>query len=650
MSDRPTPGAFGHNLRRRLSTAEFTRRFVKFDGKEIDPSAEWPWIAEPLEYMDRVRAAIFLMKASVQSYKSTAAELFNARQIALNPGRALWYFPTGDAGKDFAQEKWKKLIDACPAIQRVLYDSPHKNTTLALDLPFGHFRMVSANVEGDRNSKSARDITCDEAWEYEPGWLTDIQARYTSYENEYRLIIPTSGEDLGSEVSDIWTESDQRTWHSRCPQCHADFIPDFRFLHELDRPGGLRFDRSEAVLHADGSVNTTALAATVRLQCPHCRHEHPFTPALQKHLNTPAHGARHLPLNPKPKERVHAWNWNALVNLGWPTLAELQLKAELAQARGDLSKLEVFVRKRAARAWSEAAYIKIKTGTDEERGDYALSATPLPDALFHTMLVDVQQDHFWYRVRAWFSDVSSKLLACGKVVSSLQLRQIQHQYGIKDHGGDIRFDEDAAQWVFGKPCQVYLDGNYNPAMVRRLAASYNWCVLRGEDCKEFLHKDGFYKIYSEIRAIDAFEGTVHNGSRYVAEIRFSNNAARNRFALLRSIDAPKRLWTYAKDAGETYVKHLNAWVRVEKKNKAGITLGYEWRQVADRDDLFWCEKADIVVASMAGLIGVSDTAGKDDGERKSTDDTNVQRRSGDEPASQSVLTPNDQPPAPERSL
>lgn len=593
-------------LRRRLSTLEFTRRFVKFDGKEIDPAAQWPWIVEPLEFMDRIRGATFLLKASIQSMKSGLAELFNARQLALNPGRALWYFPTEQSCKDFAQEKWNPLLDNCAAVQRVLYENPHKRTTLAIDLPFGHFRMCSAQTVMNRNSKSARDITCDEAWEYEPGWLTDIQGRYTSFEGEHRFIIPTSGEDIGSEVHEIWTESDQRTWHNRCPHCHADFVPEFRFKHELDKPGGLRFDRSEKVFHADGAINTVALAATVRLQCPHCRTEFAHTPALQRQLNSPAHGARHLPLNPNAKTRIHAWNWNALVNISWETLAELHLKAEVALARGDETKMEVFVRKRAARAYDVREFITISS-VDKSAGDYLLSATPLPDALFHTLKIDVQQDHFWFAVRAWYQDVSSKLVACGKVVSSLQLREIQHRYGIKDHGGDIRFDEEAAQWVFGSPCQVYLDGNYNPAMVRRLAASYNWCVLRGEDCKEFLHKDGFYKIYSEIRAIDAFEGTVHNGSRYVAEIRFSNNAARNRFALLRSIDAPKRLWTYAKDAGETYVKHLNAWVRVEKKNKAGITLGYEWRQVADRDDLFWCEKADIVVASMAGLIGVSDT-------------------------------------------
>lgn len=601
----PTPSARARL--RRLSTLEFARRFVKFDGKDIDPAKQWPWIVEPLETMDAKRGATFLVKASIQSMKSGLAELFNARQIVLNPSRGLWYFPTDKACTDFAEEKWNKLLDDCIAIQRILFDNPHKRTKLAIDLPFGHFRMCSAGVEMNRNSKSARDITCDEAWEYQAGWLTDIEGRYSSYEGIHRLIIPTSGEDPGSEVNEKWAESDQRTWHNRCQFCGKPFVPEFRSPQHLDEPGGLRFDRSDRVFHPDGRIDTVALAASVRLQCPHCRELHIYSPSLQARLNSRAHGARYIPLNPTPKANVHAWNWNAMVNMNWENLAELQLKAELALSRGDESALEVFIRKRAAKVWDIREYVQIKSN-DCAKGDYPLRADPYSDALYHTLKIDVQQDHYWWSVRAWWKDCTSKLVAYGKAVSHAHLREIQHHYGVKDHGGEIIFDSEADQYIMPRGCGVYLDGNYNPAEVRRLAAAYHWCVLRGEDCKEFRHRDGFYRIYGELRVIDAFEGTIHSGDRYVPEIRFSNNAARNRLALMRSIEEPRRLWTYAADVSETYLNHMNAWVRVEKKNSKTGAVFYEWRQVADRDDLFWCEKADMVIASMAGLIGASEPA------------------------------------------
>ena len=631
-------------LLRRLSTLEFSRRFVKFDGKDINPAKDWPWIVEPLNFMDAKRGATFLIKASIQSMKSGLTELFNARQLVINPGRAIWYFPTDKACADFAEEKWNKLLADCAPIRRILFDNPHKCTKLSLDLPFGHFRMCSAGVEMNRNSKSARDISCDEAWEYEAGWLTDIEGRYSSYEGSHRFIIPTSGEDPGSEVNDIWEESDQRTWHNQCQFCHKPFVPEFRSPQHLAEPGGLRFDRTDRVFHDDGRINSMALAATVRLQCPHCREFHTYSPPLQERMNSPLHGADYIPLNLSPKANVHAWNWNAMVNMNWLNLAELQLKAELALSRGDESKLELFIRKRAAKVWDIREYVQIKSN-DAAKGDYALQPyrgevmmelhqkrrefeisaesktlppdqwpnfkpplPPYPTSAFRILTIDVQQDHYWWRVRSWWGDCTSKLIAYGKSVSHAELRDIQHYFGIKDHGGEIVFDSELNQYVMPRGCGVYLDGNYNPAAVRRLAAAYHWCVLRGEDCKEFRHRDGFYRIYDELRVIDAFEGTIHSGDRYVPEIRFSNNAARNRLALMRSIDEPRRLWTYASDVSEEYLRHMNAWVRVEKKNAKTGAVAYEWRQVADRDDLFWCEKADMVIASMAGLIGASEPA------------------------------------------
>lgn len=619
---------------RRLSTLTFARRYIKLDGREFNP-ADRPWVVEPLEFMDRVRGGIFLLKASIQSFKSGAAQLFAARQLALEPGRMLWYSKTGEAINQFADEKWNPLLDNCPPVQRILFDNPHKRTRLSLSLPFGHFQMLSSGPIMSRNSKSARDITCDEPWEYEPGHLTEIQGRYSDFEQCFRLILPTSGPDAGSEVDEIWKDSDQRTWHVCCPSCGKPFHYIFKSMHEPDRRGGLRFDRSEAVFLPDGRINSAALAATVRYECPHCTADLTYSPSLQSTLNRPANGARHIPLNLSPKPKVHAWTWNALCHMDWNNLAEMRLRAEIALSRGDETKIEDFIRKREARAYDIREFVHATTA-DAAKGDYALypyepsgvlvpgtpaPVAPYPDCLFRTLKIDVQQDHYWWSVRAWWRDCTSKLVAYGKAVSQSELRDIQHFYGVKDHGGEIVLDPETDQYTMPRGCGVYLDGNYNPSQVRRLAAAYHWCVLRGEDCKDFRHRDGFYRVYDEIRVIDAFEGTIHSSDRYVPEIRFSNNGARNRLALMRSIEEPRRLWTYAKDVSETYTNHLNAWVRVEKRQPKSNALYYEWRQVADRDDLFWCEKVDMVIASMAGLIGASEPAPQTAAESKSESTT-----------------------------
>lgn len=588
----------------RLSTLKFSQRHILLDGKPFN-AEQWPWINEPLAYLDKYRGATFLIRASIQSFKSGLAQLFNARQLYMEPGRALWYSKTDPAVAEFAVEKWNPLIDNCGPVQQTLYDNPHKRTTLTIAHPFGHFQMLTAGATMSRNSKSARDITADEAWDYEQGWLTEIQGRYSSFEGAHRFIIPTSGEDVGSEVNMIWHESTQSQWHVVCPHpgCHKPFVPSFSSHLDPEAPGGLKFDRSSKVFREDGRINSVALAATVRLECPHCQQVIPYSPATQAALNNPKNGARHIALNPDPKPRVFAWNWNALCHMNWHNMAELRLKAELSLARGDSSLIEDFIRKREARAYDIREFVR-SSSVDAAQGDYPLSETPDPDALFHTLQIDVQQDHYWYLVRAWFKDVSSKLMAYGKAVSPSQLREIQLQYGVKDHGGMVVFDPETRQITMPNGCGVFIDGNYNTSQVRRLAATYHWCVLRGDDCKEFMHKDGFRRIYADIQAIDTFEGTGQTGvDRYVPEIRFSNNAARSRLVLMRSLEQPRRLWTFASNVDETYKRHMNAWVQVEKRHAKSNAVVHEWKQVADRDDLFWCEKASIVVASMAGLIG-----------------------------------------------
>lgn len=597
---------------RRLGTIEFARRYVKLDGRPFDPAA-WPWVVEPAEYMDRTRAATFLLKASIQSFKSGLAQLFAARQLYLEPGRIGWYSKTDPAVEQFAKEKWNPLLDNCQKIQGTLYDSTNKRTTLTISLPFGHFQMLSAGIELNRNSKSLRDIICDEGWTYEPGQLTEIFGRMSAYEKIYRIILPSSGEDEGSELNDIWRDSDQRTWHSKCPSCGRHSPQLFASRTEPDRRGGLRYDRTGPVLYDDGRINSFEFAKTVRYECPHCETDHRYAPALQTRLNSPLHGAMYVPLNPRPKERVHAWNWNALAHMDWIRLAELRFKAELALARGDLTQMEDFIRKREARAYDLREFLAAHANLDDACGDYELSEGPIarasangPEApAFYTLKIDVQQDHFYALVRAWWKDIESRLVWREKVVATDQLLDIQKRYDIKGHGGVIVWDPDAKQYTMPQGCGVYIDGNYNTAYVRRLAAAYHWCVLRGEDRKEFMHPDGFSRLYAPVNVVNAFEGTAQ-GDQFVPEIKFANTPARNCLQLLRGIDTPRRLWTYAKNAGETYIKHLKAWTQIDKKHPKTNAIIQEWKQVGDRDDYFWCEKASVVIASMAGLIGVSE--------------------------------------------
>jgi hypothetical protein len=597
---------------RKKSTLDWAEKHVRLDYGRFDRQRH-RLLIEPLETIDRRVGCTFLLQGSIQSVKTLTATLWAQASFQLRPGRTGWYSKSADAVGEFSDEKFMPLFEDIRPLQPLLSANPHKKTRLGILFPHAPFRLLSAGVQLARNSKTLENIVCDEAWTYEPGELTEIRGRYTDYQQTYRLILPSSGPTKGSEVDQIWEESDKRTWHSICPCCKnplpleffppepAETIgPDGKKV-EVRPAGGLRFATGEEVWKDDGRLDWDLFGASVRLQCPHCADEMPWSGRLANELDQTGH---YIPLATGGRRDVVAWNWNALAHMDWRVVAELWMKAVRSLHRGDPTAMEDFWRKRLGRAWDpRQLHKKDASARREEMGEYALG-DPIPEGWLTWMTVDVQQDHFWAVVRAWCPGPvpMTRTIAAERLLSAGAVRELQERFGIKGHGGLLQINEDGA-YELPQGCGVWIDGNYNPSYVRRLASTYQWGVLRGSDVAQFRHRDGFYRIYDEIRAIDAWEGTLSQGDRYVPEVRFANDPARNLFELLRSISDPQRIWTYAKDVPAAYREHISAWTRQSKRRKKDDAVIWEWRQVADRDDLWWCEKAQVVVGSMAGIVG-----------------------------------------------
>lgn len=77
--------------------------------------------------------------------------------------------------------------------------------------------------------------------------------------------------------------------------------------------------------------------------------------------------------------------------------------------------------------------------------------------------------------------------------------------------------------------------------------------------------------------------------------------------MLRAVRDPLA-WTHAMDAGEQYVKQINAWVRIAKTKPQDGSTYYAWIQRGKHDHYHDCEKMQIVCAAMAGIVGHSRAA------------------------------------------
>jgi len=584
---------------------------------------ERPLLNEILDTMDEREGCVFLVLGSIQSFKSLVVQLKMIADLVLRPASAAWYGPNRDFTRSFAEEKLNALYDSLPVLRRIEPANQDRIKAMSKNLPHLLFRLLSAHTQGDRQSKTLQKIAMDEAWMYDPGELTEIRGRATSFSKtrDWQIYIPSSGFTAGDEGDELWRDSDQRCWHVDCPECGAGFYPDVyppETVESVDEasgrpqvtqpPGGLMFDAGDASRDADGRLVERAFAETVFYECPAC---------AARLVELPLGSSRFEALRPEPSSRqVVAWKWNALLHMPLAEVALLKAKADDALAHGDAYELEDFDRKRAVRPWSVASVVK-RVDRPACLGAYSLGET-WAEEYFRVMEIDVQIDHYYWAIRIWSRRTRSRLLALGIAWSEEQLAQIQREHGVQGHGGDIRSHATTGQLYFAQGCGVFIDGNYATSRVRQMAARHHWCVLRGEESGDrYPHPDGRSRIWNPIQAVEAFSGVAQSAGgsgpepdRYVGEVRFRKNAARDTLRILQGQTA-SGMWTYAKDAATAhpeYPKHLSAWAPRDKlKRKGSLETVTEWVQTYERDDWEWCECASVIAASMTGLIG-SDAA------------------------------------------
>ncbi len=585
---------------RRLSTWEYTKRYVPldFDIEDI------PHMKRPLELMDTVLNARFIFNGPIQTWKTLIVTLTAYRNFDHRPVRSGFFNRTGDAVKEWAEDKFHATLETIEPLQDIILKEKKK----ILHMQFAHglpFRALTAGTRANRNSKTLEELITDELWEYDPGWLKEIEGRASARDIAWRsqVKIPSSGFTKNSEGDKVWEESTREEWYVECLDCgeYFNFVFDQGTDDEGKRlPGGMRFDHdSPDVKLLDGTLNRVAFMKSIFYECPHCGSHMTYSPKLVEELNRTGEWTQ---TNPNPSHNVYGFHWDSVQFKPWPKLVDDWRIAQEAKRRGDYSLLEECVRKERARSWSVREHVKFKTvdnaGDYREKSEHPGDIRRLKELaaaaerLF--MTIDVQQDHFYYRIRTWGTGIESRGIAYGRILTPDHLRKIQLEWNIPDHGG--QFDQAA--------CGVFIDGNYNTQQVRKIAAEYSWYVLRGRDGgMDFTHEDGIKRIYSRINYVDAYQGTSEQGRHgVVGEFYYSQPEARNRLALLRDLKDPAA-WTHGKDVSTEYIKQINAWQKqVGERKKDGAEV-VNWIQTNKDDHYGDTEKMQIVPASMAHCIG-----------------------------------------------
>ena len=557
-----------------------------------------PLIIEPLRMAAKKRGGVVILLGSVQHIKTLTAQLIQLFGLSTSPCNAAFYDLTSEALREFSDDKWTPLLDSTNQVTRTIPDKVYCRTKFYTSTPFGYVRLLSAGIMANRNSKTLERITADESWAYkdDEGWLSQIRDRQSSFNWQWQMFLPTSGQTAGSQLDEMWKRSTQRTWHVKC-DCCGEFIPYIWKLPAVNGkvpPGGMRYASTADVTDESGVIDWVKLRESAYYQCQLCEGRMDWNPANQDRRNQEG---KYIQLNKDGDPTYEAYNYNALAHAPWPELVTKWKEATIARSRGDLSKLENFVRKQLAEAWNESDYMSDEV-QENARGGYLLGEKweTGGDEPIIFLTTDVQKDHYYCVVRAWAiinGSLHSRLLEREKVVSVGQIQDLADKWQLVQNG------------IRGS--RVFLDGNYNTGQVQRIAAENGWMVFRGDKAADFRHPDGLRRIYSDMQYIDIGEGTSNPRSRYVGQIRFSKNAALNRLSLIRSIklEDDSHVWTYADNAGSVYERQINAWHKISKTAPDGRRF-YDFINRDSKDDHYGdTELQQVVCAAMAGLVGVS---------------------------------------------
>lgn len=411
--------------------------------------------------------------------------------------------------------------------------------------------------------------------------------------------------------------------------------------------GGLRFLTGEDVWNLDDTLNTVKLHASVFYQCEHCGHEHKYDArsrdernrrAVELYLKVYGYDGE---LKSAPERWFGYWkvkdgkrnliefHYNALMHFSHLELAEEWAYALKARARGEWEGTERFYRERGAMHYSPKEHLRERTRKSSSVGDYKMADPSKPfdvvewwpeskDALRRMveMTQDVQKNHYWVRIRVWIQTkrgLRSRLIWCGQTFSTDENKRLQTHFEALSHGGNFLYD-DFGRVVFGEPgCTTMIDGNYDVEnQVKQSAGRNDWVVFRGRQPGGKMHRnlfyhqaDNTYRLYGELKLVDAFVGTVLEGSQdfpLVAEIQYSAEQCLNILEDFRALGGADPVWSYPQDVPEFYLNHLDSWVRVPGERRDG-SESWNWIKQGPHDHLLDCEKMGIAIVSMAGWIG-----------------------------------------------
>jgi len=427
-------------------------------------------------------------------------------------------------------------------------------------------RLRGSNSPNNLASFSAERIKLDEVDKW-PGESSreapavDLAIDRTKAYEEVRkvCIISTPTIEYGA-LWQYYLRGSQEKFHVPCVYC--GFKQELQFLWGKGK-GSLWWP--DECLRSDGTYDLDLVARETRYQCVQCGgliHND-----QKKLMNSEGEWVKTNPNAPSDHRSFHI---SALYSPfeTWGGIAKSSL-----QSKGSAGRMHNFLNSYLGLPWVRQATI-VKRSVIREiveiSPSYRRRELPIRPIVM-TMTVDVQQENFWWVIRAWENTGVSYLIDYGAAISYEDLKEIIST--------EYEFD--------GQKYKIYkamIDSGYT---AKRKSGVYDWCLATGG---KFFPSKGATKSQG-LRSSVRHSAIDHRQAKLVLET-YDDDIYKEELYRSRIKERSGRAWYLPVDITNEYIEQLTAERLVERTSPRG---GIEFVWESSRDNhLGDCEKMQLV--------------------------------------------------------
>jgi phage terminase large subunit GpA-like protein len=400
---------------RRVSVSQWAAENRNLDPISANEAGRWrnektPYLVEPMDCMSDREVETVILQFPAQVGKTEAMLNFVGWAVDVDPGPLLYVYPRQDDADKVIKNRLQPLLFDSPALQRHLTGDP--NDLGLKEIRLDRMRIFAAwsNSPAALAQQPCRYVICDEVNKYPPfagreaNPLKLAEIRTRTYRGRRKMIICSTPTTPEGYITQELERSDFRQYYVPCLHCGEYQVLDFW--------KGVKFPKG-----ATGyAVKTEQSAWYECVKCSGRIVEDQRLDLVAKGKWVPKGMAidKEGKLSGiRPSPRRAGFQMSTLPS-PWDTFSDTA--AEWLDAMGDHGRTMHFWNSWLAEPWRDKAETVKAVHILARCKGYRSGTAPAP-AKRLTAFVDVQEEHFWYVLRAWGDREASWLVRYGQLLS-----------------------------------------------------------------------------------------------------------------------------------------------------------------------------------------------------------------------------------------